>query len=444
MLYTTSLNCTTNANDAYLQMKSVYNKYAIDTFDSPRPLSGKGTVKAIHYIMSFADSEKVSPELAHKIARVFVKKAFGNDVQAVIATHVDADHVHNHVIINSYSLSGQKYIDNKSTLRRIREYTNAICLALNIKPALDFENNGRTIKYNEWLHKRNDTSWKENIRLDIDKIIPTVKSLDELIFTLEESGYEIKRGKYISLKAPGQKRFVRSKTLGEQYTEESLKARILYPNSDYVSKLHEMSKSELRTTYLSIIQDVRILADQHKKIERKRDCSLPYSADNDLDIYRLSAQLSVINRDNISSIGELEGAIKDINTEYEKMRHEANRYIDEYNNAINLLDQAKVYFELSDKATLTDSEKLKITVYGQSMESNNIHDSSDMDHLDNKAQTLNQKISALKKNLESCKQKFDVYSDIIKTYEEISCEDYIEKLIDEENKTHTKKRHKTI
>ena len=104
---TTSTNCIADSRDAYLQMKAVYDYYARDTFNSPPPLSGKGTVKAIHYIMSFADSENVTPELAHKIAKAFVRKNFGDDVQAVIATHVDASHIHNHVIINSYSLSGR-------------------------------------------------------------------------------------------------------------------------------------------------------------------------------------------------------------------------------------------------------------------------------------------------------------------------------------------------
>ena len=117
-LLTTSINCTTDSRDAYLQMKAVYDHYARDTFNSAPPLSGKGTVKAIHYIMSFADSENVTPELAHKIAKAFVRKNFGDDVQAVIATHVDASHVHNHVIINSYSLSGQKYYANRNSLRK--------------------------------------------------------------------------------------------------------------------------------------------------------------------------------------------------------------------------------------------------------------------------------------------------------------------------------------
>ena len=65
LVLTASVNCGTNSRDAYLEMKTVYDHFARDNFDSPPPLTGKGTVKAIHYVMSFADEENVTPELAH-------------------------------------------------------------------------------------------------------------------------------------------------------------------------------------------------------------------------------------------------------------------------------------------------------------------------------------------------------------------------------------------
>ena len=203
LLYTTSINCMTNADQAYNQMRLVYEQFAKDKYNSPLPLEGKGSVKAIHYIMSFADSENVTPKLAHKLAMTFVRKTFGDDVQAVIATHVDKSHTHCHVIINSYSLTGQKYMSNRSTLRKARENANGICRAFGITPALNFENKGRSIDHFEWEQRKKGTSWKEQIRQTIDELIGSVKSLDELLQALEERGYEIKHGKYISVKAPG-------------------------------------------------------------------------------------------------------------------------------------------------------------------------------------------------------------------------------------------------
>ncbi len=72
--------------------------------------------------------------------------------------------------------------------------------------------------YNEWEHKKKGTSWKQHIRDEIDSLIPKVQSLDELLAELESRGYTVKRGKYISLKAPNQEKAVRTKTLGDDYS----------------------------------------------------------------------------------------------------------------------------------------------------------------------------------------------------------------------------------
>ena len=89
LLYATSINCMTDAESAYEQMKLVYNQFARDNFDSPPPLVGKGTVKAIHYIQSFSPDDDITPEYALKVAMAFVRNTFGDDAQAVIVTHVD-------------------------------------------------------------------------------------------------------------------------------------------------------------------------------------------------------------------------------------------------------------------------------------------------------------------------------------------------------------------
>ncbi len=304
----------TDAESAYLQMRLVYDQFAKDHFNSPPPLQGKGSVKAIHYIQSFSPDDDVTPELAHKIAKAFLRKAFGDDVQAVIATHVDKDHLHSHIIINSYSLSGQKYYANRKSLKRIREISDGVCLAFGLKPNPNLTGKGKSINHKEWEHKKNGTSWKQQIRDEIDKLIPTVNSLDELLQTLEEHGYEIKHGKYISIKAPGQERFVRTKTLGDEYTEDSLNIRITYRDIGTGITPTEDKQTKLIQAYSAVLHDVRILAAQRKKVPRKRIVTAAYSVENDLDVYKLSAQLSVISKDNIKSIGDLQGRIA-------KLRH---------------------------------------------------------------------------------------------------------------------------
>ena len=397
LLYTASVNCMTDAESAYLQMGLVYDQFAKDHFNGPPPLQGKGSVKAIHYIQSFAPDDNVTPELAHKIAKAFLRKAFGDDVQAVIATHVDKDHLHSHIIINSYSLSGKKYYANRKSLEMIRRISNGVCKAFGIDIHPNLTGKGKSINYKEWEHRKNGTSWKEQIRQEIDKLIPSVNSLDELLQALEERGYEIKRGKYISIKAPGQERFVRTKTLGDEYTEESLNTRIRYREVGAENTPEKTASSELQAAYISIIGDIRILAAQRKKVPRKRIITAEYSVENDLDVHKLSAQLSVISKDNIKSIGDLQGRIAKMRQEYEKQRAAANDLIDEYNNS------------------LADGKK---------------------------AESLYKRITDQKAKLLQIRQRHDVYCDISKTYEEISKGDYISNLVEEESKRQEKVKKK--
>ena len=369
----------TDAESAYLQMRLVYEQFAKDHFNSPPPLQGKGSVKAIHYIQSFSPDDNVTPELALKIAKAFLRKAFGDDVQAVIATHVDKDHLHSHIIINSYSLSGHKYYANRKSLKRIREISDGVCKAFGIDIHPNLTGEGKSINHKEWEHRKNGISWKQQIRDEIDKLILSVNSFDELLLTLEEHGYEVKRGKYISIRAPGQERFVRTKTLGDEYTEESLNTRIRYRDEGDISKL--------QAAYVAIIGDVRILAAQRKKVPRKRIVTAEYSVENDLDVYKLSAQLAVINKESIKSIGDLQGRIAKLRSDYETQRIAINNLIDEYNNL------------------LTDKKK---------------------------AESLYKRITDQKEKLLQIRQRYDVYCDIAKTYGEISKGDYISNLVEEE------------
>ena len=80
--------------------------------------------------------------------------------------------------------------------------------------------------YAEYQAEKTGTSWKGKLKTAIDALIPQVSSFEELLQRLQASGYEIKPGKYISCRAPGQERFTRLKTLGADYTEDALKERI--------------------------------------------------------------------------------------------------------------------------------------------------------------------------------------------------------------------------
>ena len=448
LLYTTSLNCMANAKDAYLAMKTVYEHFSGEKFNAPMPIEGKGSVKAIHYIQSFDPKDNVSPELAHRIAKAFARKTFGDDCQIVIATHLDKGHIHSHFILNTYSLTGKKFNDNLKTRKNIREYSDRVCLAFGIQPIQAKSDHNRTIEYNEWEHQKRGTSWKQRIRLEIDRLIGSLKNLDELLYELEQLGYEVKRKKYILIKAPEQKRFVRTKTLGEDYTEQSLISRIHWHDvGANITLSGELS--QMREDYTKAIADVFQLAVDGKKIQRKRDSTKSYSAQNDMDVYKLSAQLTIINRDNIHSIGELEDKIETLKEEYNNAITDVNSLIVKQERLSTLMEQAEEFFSLASKPVASPADQLRLNIGRQAMLNNNIRNKEDFERLKSLHSETGKKIAVLKNTFENCKQLYEVYSDIADTYRKISSGDYISKLVEEEQQNrehegHQIKKNKSI
>ena len=102
--------------------------------------------------------------------RAFARKAFGNNCQVVIATHVDKELVHSHIIINTYGIDGHKFNDNWTTRQKLRVISDRVCLAFGIKSIETKRGASKNVEYNEWDHKRRGTSWKEKIRNEIDRL----------------------------------------------------------------------------------------------------------------------------------------------------------------------------------------------------------------------------------------------------------------------------------
>ncbi len=438
-LYTASLNCLTNAEDAYLNMKMIYEHYSCRKYNEPPPLTGKAWVKAIHYIQSFDPADNVSPELAHKIAKAFARKTFGDNCQIVIATHVDKSHVHNHYILNSYGIDGQKFYANKKSLDRIKEYSDRVCLAFGVQPYDKSKGKGRTMKYNEWENKQRGTSWKEKIRIAIDGLLGSVKNLDDLTCKLEEQGFAVKRGKYISVKSPEQKRFVCLKTLGDFYSEDILCERIQIA-LDENRKSDGNKINSLNRIFYERIYQVSELVKSNAKLPRKYFKNQPYILQNDFDVYTLSAQLAVINRDNIHSLGELESKIEKLTTEYESARQEVNKLSEKLSQFESIEKQVGGYFDLLEKSELSETEKLQLKMYDSLAERCNIHNRDELQRVKKLRRDTSEKVDRLNEQMKKCKQLYDTYAGIADTYKKISKGDYISNLIAEKKREDEQKK----
>ncbi|MDO5762306.1 MAG: relaxase/mobilization nuclease domain-containing protein [Bacteroidales bacterium] len=186
----------------------------------------RGTHLARHLIQSFAVGE-TTPEEAHKIGMELAQAVLGGKYEFVLTTHVDKDHLHNHLIFNAVSfVDYKKYHSNRQTYHFIRRTSDRICKEHGLSVITPGQDRGKS--YAEYHAEKQGKSYKAKLKTAIDTLIPQVKDFDELLRRLQEMGYEIKRGKYVSCRAAGQEYFTRlkEKTLGAAYTEEAIKERI--------------------------------------------------------------------------------------------------------------------------------------------------------------------------------------------------------------------------
>ena len=192
----------------------------------------KGTVLARHLIQSFLPGE-TSPELAHQIGMELCKKILKDEYEFVLSTHVDKGHIHNHIIFNNVNMvTGRCYQSNKKSYHQIRYQSDKLCKENSLSVIDEFyESYKKKYKINgkSWYENeqaKHGTSWKSKLQFDIDRIIKQSKDWDEFLKKMADLGYEIKYGKHIAFKPKDKARFTRTKTIGEDYTEERLKERI--------------------------------------------------------------------------------------------------------------------------------------------------------------------------------------------------------------------------
>ena len=187
-----------------------------------------GNTLGRHLIQSFAPGE-VTPEQAHEIGQKLASEILGGQYAYVLATHIDREHIHNHFVWCAVNMETHKrYISNKASYHKIQEVSDRLCGDYNL--SVITEKSGRAGKsFSEYQADKYGTSWKTLLRRTLDAAVRSSYNFDAFLSFMDEAGYEIKHGKYISFRATGQERFTRAKTVGENYTEERLRQRIAEP-----------------------------------------------------------------------------------------------------------------------------------------------------------------------------------------------------------------------
>lgn len=192
-----------------------------------------GDKQAFHLIQSFAAGE-VDFQTAHQVGIELADKLLENKYSYVIATHIDYDHYHNHIIFCAVdNVEYKKYNDCKRTYRHIRELSDELCQEHGLSVIVPSGRKGKT--HYEWQEQKKGQSWKVQMKSDMDEAIREACSYGHFISRMRSKGYTVKGEtfgdnalKYLSFSASGQNRFTRvsEKNFGKGYTKEAIKERI--------------------------------------------------------------------------------------------------------------------------------------------------------------------------------------------------------------------------
>lgn len=257
---------------------------------------------ARHVIQSFEIGE-VTPELAHEIGKQFADEILGGKYEYVLTTHIDKDHVHNHLIFNAVDfVDYHAYKSYKRIYYDMREVSDRICKENGLSVIPPSQNKG--MGYKEYTEAKRGTSWKQKLKQTIDRLVITAKDYDDFLRLMQEAGYEIKTGKYISFRAEGQERFTRSKTIGENYTEERIKERI-------AGRTPRRSQRQATPKGISLIGDIqeRIRLIDSKGYEHKAKLTILKEA---------ARTLNYLTENNLLQYADLEKKVEDVHISYDR------------------------------------------------------------------------------------------------------------------------------
>ena len=263
----------------------------------------RGNNLAHHLIQSFEPGE-VDYQKAHEIGKQLADAVTKGQYEYVLTTHIDKGHVHNHIIFCAVNfVDHHKYNSNKRSYYGIRNMSDRLCRENGLSVVVP-QKGGKGKSYAEYIAEKTGTSWKGKLKTAVDALIPQVSSFEELLSRLQAAGYEIKPGKYVSCRAPGQERFTRLKTLGADYTEEAIRERI-------EGRRTRAAKAPKRETGVSLLIGIEnsIKAAQSRGYEQWAKIH---------NLKQAAKTLNFLTEHQISQYEDLTAKIEEVQTEIEK------------------------------------------------------------------------------------------------------------------------------
>ena len=254
---------------------------------------------ARHFIQAFEPGE-TTPEQAHEIGKKLADEILGGKYEYILSTHIDRGHIHNHIIFNDVNFVDYRHSHiNKKWYYDTRKISDRLCEEYGLSVIPQNENKGKS--YIEYTAAKQGTSYKAQLKADIDKAVRKSLDYSDFLLRMEIAGYEVKKGKYISFRAAGRERFIRGKTLGGYYTEDSIKERIAK------NAIHRPKKDSRRINLIIDIQNC-IKAQESKGYEH---WSKIYN------LKQAAKTLNFLTENNLTTYEDLETAANKIHSDFD-------------------------------------------------------------------------------------------------------------------------------
>lgn len=250
-LVTTFGCCPQTAAAEFLITKKLYTQYT--------GKSRKNDVIAYQVRQAFKPGE-VTPEEANQIGYEFASRFLKEKHAFLVCTHIDRQHIHNHIVWNSTTLDGKSKFHNfLGSGKAVARLSDTICMEHKLSVIEHPQH--RNSSYNTWLGARAQPSHRERLRLAIDRALEAKpQDFDALLYMLEQEGYQIKRGAHLTFSHPDCKRSIRLRTLGEAYSEEVLRAVI----AGTKSHIPRRTRKQPQTKKPSLLIDIQAKLNEGK------------------------------------------------------------------------------------------------------------------------------------------------------------------------------------
>lgn len=250
---------------------------------------GKKEVVAYHWIQSFDAEDNLTPEEIHEIGMEWAHEVLGDRFEFILATHVNTENPHNHLIFNAVSYAdGRKFHSQKNkTIAFFRAKNDEVRRRYGLQITVDEG------KAQAPIHP-NPKSYRSQLRTIINETIRHSADFQDFRQLMQEQGVEIKEGKYLSFRMSGQQRFVRDKTLGDLFSKAAIIHRIDQKNQ-YANRVHTLSRSK-RISAAKDLADA-LFTMRREDIEQFSDFDLRISAlrkqaaDTKADISKLNDKI---------------------------------------------------------------------------------------------------------------------------------------------------------